>query len=168
MGIFDTYPQGTGTAQIVEPSFAEYWPEHRLVFAAQSPAGAHVAASGFVNMSLKGQPEENAYAFYDVRLNVGPFWRQVRAVVPHVAIARVVSINTDEDDLFGLRVQNLTWDTTNEHGPSQDELRIRLKFQIAVAGEYLRVEGLHYYFFASGRALGEGGINKPGPVVEQG
>lgn len=172
MGIFDTYPKDQdvdGTAEIFEPSFAEYWPEHRLMFVPQSPEGVNIAVSGFVNVSLSGWPDENRYAFYDVRLDVGPYWSgAVWAVVPNVAIARIISTNADEDDLLGLQVQNLSWDTVNEHGPSGNELRIRLKFQIAVAGEYMQVRGLRYFFVANGRALGEGGINEPGPVVDQG
>jgi hypothetical protein len=88
--------------------------------------------------------------------------------VPKVTIDGFFSTSPDEDDYMRWRIKNLTWDTQGEFGPSQDELRIRLKFTVDVQGEHAMVTQLGYYLLASGRRLGVGGISEPGPVKPQG
>ena len=76
--------------------------------------------------------------------------------------------NSDEDDEQQWMIHDLHWDTVGESGPSNDELRIRLKFKVRVQGEYSRVIRIGYYVIARGHRLGQGGLNEPGPVKPQG
>ena len=52
----------------------------------------------------------------DVRMLVGPFWRDVRSVVPKVTIDGFYSTNPDQDDYMRWKVRDLTWDTGGEFG----------------------------------------------------
>jgi hypothetical protein len=65
-------------------------------------------------------------------------------------------------------IHNLSWDTVGEFGPNQNELQIRLKFRVDIQGENEQIIRLGYYLLANGRRLGEGGLNQPGPVKQQG
>ena len=65
-----------------------------------------------------------------MRLLVGPFWQNVEAVVPSVTINGFWNSNADEDDEQKWEIKDLTWDTVNEFGPNQDELRIRLNCKV--------------------------------------
>jgi len=156
---------------IKEPNASQYEPEYRYQFAAKSPSGPHVVVQGSVNTEpeqLKGFPLDEYSTVYDVRLLVGPYWRDVQAVVPTVTIDGFWNSNSDEDDEQQWRIYDLHWDTVGEFGPSNDELRIRLTFKVLVQGEYSRVMRIGYHVFARGRRLGEGGLNEPGPVKQQG
>jgi hypothetical protein len=117
---------------------------------------------------LKGHENEETDNEYDVYLLVGPYWKDVEAVVPSVTIDGFHNDNADEDDEQKWEIKGLTWDTVNEFGPNSDELRIRLKFTVLVRGERSFVIRLGYYLIARGRQLGSGGLNAPGPVKRQG
>jgi hypothetical protein len=159
---------------IVEPPSQDYEPEHRYQFVAQSPSGPHVVVQGSVDTFLhavgyiQGNPNEGEDNEYDVRLEVGPFWRDVQAVVPKVTIDGFRNTNSDEDDQQKWEIKDLTWDTIGELGASNDELRIRLKMKVLVRGEVSQIIRLGYYLLARGRRLGAGGLNTPGPVRSQG
>lgn len=157
--------------EVREPDASQYEPEYRYQFEAKDPSGPHVVVQGSVDTEpdiLQGFPLDEFSSEYEVRLLVGPFWKDVQAVVPSVTIDGFWNANADEDDEQQWRIHSLTWDTVNEFGPSSDELRIRLKFKVRVQGEYSRVMRIGYYVFARGRKLGEGGLNEPGPVKQQG
>jgi hypothetical protein len=70
---------------IVNPPAQAYDPEYRYQFLAQSPAGPHVVVQGSVDTFLnavgllQGNPDEGQDNEYEVRLLVGPFWRDVQA-----------------------------------------------------------------------------------------
>ncbi len=156
---------------IKEPNASQYEPEYRYHFEAQSPSGPHVVVHGSVDTlpdQLLGDENDQYQKAYEVRLMVGPLWKDVQAVVPSVTIDGFWNNNADEDDHQWWSIKNLTWDTVNEFGPSHDELRIRLKFIITLSGEHSHIHRLGYNLFARGRALGEGGIDAPGPVRQQG
>ena len=156
---------------IKEPNSSQYEPEYRYQFEAKSPSGPHVVVQGSVDTepeNLQGFSLDEYSATYEVRLLVGPYWRDVQAVVPVVTIDGFWNSNADEDDEQRWEIHDLTWDTVGEFGPSNDELRIRLKFTVTVQGEYSKVIRLGYHLTARGRRLGEGGLNEPGPVKEQG
>jgi len=160
-------------AGMFEPSGSAYEPEHRYRFTVTDPSGPHVVIQGSVTeelpyVTMKGNEDEEWSNEYEVRLLVGPFWKHVGAVVPNVTINGFYNWNADEDDEQLWEILDLTWDTVNEFGPSHDELRIRLKFKVRVRGARSRVIRIGYYVFARGRGLGEGGVNEPGPVRQQG
>lgn len=157
-------------AILFEPPASAFEAEHRGLY--QPEPGAHVGViiQGSVGTKghLKGNEWDQVVEAYDVRLLVGPFWEDVRSVVPKVTIDGFDSTNPDEDDFMQWEVSGLSWDTVGEFGPSQNELRIRLKFRVDIQGEYAQIVRLGYYLLASGRGLGVGGINAPGPVKQQG
>ena len=157
-------------AQIVEPPANNFEAEYRGRYQPLPVAHVGVIVQGSVGLTnlLQGGEADSSTNFYDVRLLVGPFWRNVQSVVPKVTIDGFFSSNPDEDDYMTWAVGNLTWDTVGEFGPSQNELRIRLRFRVAVQGEQARVTQFGYYFLASGRELGVGGLGQPGPVKQQG
>jgi hypothetical protein len=146
-----------------EPIAAAYEKEHRLEFAASDPSGPHVVASGSVNVAagLKGNPDEDFYAEYDVYLVVGPWWKDVRTVVPFVTVNGAFNENIDEDDSFAWNISDLTWDTVGGTGPNIDEERIRLKFKVAAKGENTVISRIAYYLTARGRELGHLGLKSP-------
>ena len=111
--------------------------------------------------TLKGHPDDGTINTYDMRLLVGPYWRNVESYVPKVTIDGFYSSGPDVDNYMRWRVRDLTWTTQGEFGPSQDELRIRLDFSVDVQGEKAELSQLGYYLLASGRRLGEGGLNEP-------
>lgn len=159
---------------IVEPPAQAYEPEHRYQFRAQSPAGPHVVVQGSVDTFLnavgllQGNPDDGQDNEYEVRLLVGPFWRDVQAVVPKVTIDGFRNTNADEDDQQKWEIKDLSWDTVGELGPANDELRIRLRANVLVRGQASQVIRLGYYLLARGRRLGQGGLGTPGPVRQQG
>jgi hypothetical protein len=157
-------------AIILEPPASAFEAEHRGFFQPETEAHVGVVVQGSVNTagSLKGNEDDNVVEDYDVRLLVGPFWGDVKNVVPKVTIDGFRSTSPDEDDFMWWEVSGLSWDTVGEQGPNQDELRIRLKFRVDVQGEHAQVIRLGYYLLASGRRLGAGGLNQPGPVKSQG
>ena len=152
------------------PPSGNFEAEHRGFFQPETEAHVGVIVQGSVDTTdiLKGNESDQHIETYDVRLLVGPLWQNVENVVPKVTIDRFHSSNPDQDDFMTWGVQNLTWDTIGELGPSNDELRIRLNFLVKIQGEYAQIKRLGYYLLASGRRLGVGGLNTPGPVKEQG
>jgi hypothetical protein len=157
-------------AIILEPPPSAFEAEHRGFFQPETESYVGVVVQGSVDTadSLKGNEHDHAVETYDVRLLVGPFWKDVRNVVPKVTIDGFDSTSPDEDDFMQWGTSALSWDTVGEQGPNQDELRIRLKFRVDVQGEHAQVVRLGYYLLASGRKLGTGGLNQPGPVKSQG
>ncbi len=157
-------------AIIFEPEASAFEAEHRGLFQPETEAHVGVIVQGSVDTlgHLKGNEDDQVVEAYDVRLLVGPFWRDVRNAVPKVTIDGFRSTSPDEDDFMWWEVKNLSWDTVGEFGPNQDELRIRLKFQVWIQGEHAQIVRLGYHLLASGRQLGEGGLGQPGPVKEQG
>jgi hypothetical protein len=157
-------------AIIFEPPASEFEPEHRGLYQPETEAHVGVIVQGSVNTfnNLKGDERDFVVETYDVRLLVGPFWKHVNSVVPKVTIDGFNSTSPDEDNFMQWEVRNLTWDTVGEFGPNQDELRIRLKFKVGIQGEHAQIIRLGYYLLASGRGLGEGGLDEPGPVKKQG
>lgn len=156
---------------IVEmPPVGTFEAEHRALYQPETEAHVGVIVQGSVHVAgvLEGNEDDSFEAIYDVRMMVGPLWRHVASVVPKVTIDGFRSTNPDQDDIMDWRVRNLTWDTVGELGPSNDELQIRLKFQVFVQGEHAQIVQLGYFLLASGRLLGEGGLNVPGPVKPQG
>jgi len=155
---------------IIEPPASDFEAEYRGLYQPLPAAHIGVIVQGSIGLTstLKGNDDDAVTNSYDVRLLVGPFWRNVEMVVPKVTIDGFFSANPDEDDYMRWKVRNLTWDTVGEFGPSQDELRIRLRFTVEVQGEHAHVTQLGYYLLASGRELGEGGLNQPAPVKQQG
>lgn len=152
------------------PPAGEFEGEHRGLYQPETEAHVGVIVQGSVNTRdvLEGNEHDHTVESYNVRMLVGPFWRDVQSVVPKVTIDGFDSTSPDEDDFMQWEVQNLTWDTIGEFGPNQNELRIRLKFRVDVQGEHAQVIRLGYFLMASGRRLGEGGLNTPGPVKQQG
>lgn len=158
---------------IYEPAANAYEAEYRHCFEAKSPTIGtkfpHVIVQGSVcGIPLMGNEDEEKDNQYDVRLLVGPYWKNVEAVVPSVTIDGFWNSNADQDDQQKWEIKELKWDTVNEFGPNNDELRIRLKFKVLVRGEESHVFRFGYYLIAMGRQLGDGGLNIPGPVKEQG
>lgn len=156
---------------IVElPPAGEFEAEHRGLYQPETESHVGVIVQGSVKTLdlLKGNESDNVVETYDVRLLVGPFWQDVASVVPKVTIDGFDSTNPDEDDFMQWEIRNLSWDTLGEFGPNQNELRIRLKFQVDIQGEHAQIQRLGYYLLASGRRLGVGGLNEPGPVKQQG
>ena len=117
---------------------------------------------------MKGDDDDAISNHYNVRLLVGPYWQDVNSVVPKVTVDGISSTNPDEDDFMKWKVSGLTWDTLGEFGPGMNELRIRLKFNVEIQGSHFYVQRIGYWLMASGRRLGVGGINEPGPVHPQG
>jgi len=144
--------------------------EHRAIFQPEFDAHDGAIVQGTVGTPgiFKGADDDDDIALYHVRMLVGPFWKDVQSVVPKVTIDGFFSSNPDQDDNMRWTVQGLEWDTVGEFGPNNDELRIRLKFDVLVQGEHANVWALGYYLMASGRRFGSGGLNTPGPVKEQG
>ena len=155
---------------IFEPNPGDYEAEYRGLYQPVPDAHQGAIVQGSVSFvgSLKGDEDDSLEKIYDVRLMVGPYWRDVQSVVPKVTIDGFRSINPDEDDIMDWRIRNLHWDTVGELGPNQDELRIRLRFEVFVQGEHAQVVTIGYFLLASGRRLGAGGLNQPGPVKQQG
>jgi hypothetical protein len=155
---------------IFEPQANKFEAEHRGLYQPETESHVGVIVQGCVDTggNLIGNEDDSVSETYDVRLLVGPFWQGVSNVVPKVTIDGFYSSNPDEDDYMRWEVQNLSWDTVGEFGPNQDELRIRLKFQVVVQGENAQIVRLGYYLLAQGRRLGAGGLNAPGPVKQQG
>lgn|GEM_PF-1891133 len=163
--------------EIVELTADRFEPEHRHQFEAVSPSGPHVVIQGSIrtfpsgpppNGALRGNEDDDEENEFDVRILVGPFWKDVQSVVPKVTIDGFVSFNPDEDDALKWEIRELEWDTIGELGASNDELRIRLKFRVIVRGEHSWITRLGYHVMARGRRLGDGGLNTPGPVKTQG
>ena len=157
--------------QIHQPDSSKYEPEYRMFFIPENPNGAHVVLQGSVDtesMDLKGFPVEEYYTGYEVHLLVGPFWKDVQSVVPRVSLDGYMNSNSDEDDEQGWYISDLQWDTVGEVGHSNDELRIRLKFQLSVKGDNTLITRIGYYLTAHGRKIGYNGLNQPGPVKQQG
>ena len=151
---------------IIEPTFPTGWePEHRHRFEAKDPAGDHVVFSGSVVLSgLKGTDDDH-FDSYEVRLVVGPWWKDVASVVPFVSLTMFSQDDWDDVDHGGWSVSDLDWDTIGgPDAPSSDEERIRLKFSVGVKGEGTSVHRIAYYVTARGRRLGSGGVKSPGPV----
>jgi hypothetical protein len=141
-------------------------PEWRYRFDASSPGGPHVVVSGNgTDWSVNGESDEKETE-YEVRMVVGPFWGGggVVSVVPIVVVSRYRNLNSDEDDMQGWSIAELTWDAVSGTGPNSAEERIRLKFKATVQGQYSQLPGFGYYLTARGRQLGAGGLNSPGPV----
>ena len=155
---------------IIEPQANDFEAEHRGFYQPETEAHVGVIVQGNVGTLtlLMGNEDDALPKVYDVRLLVGPFWQDVRSVVPKVTINGFYSTNPDQDDFMRWGVTNLSWDTVGEFGPNQNELRIRLKFQVVIQGEHAQIEQLGYYLLASGRRLGQGGLDTPGPVKKQG
>lgn len=155
---------------IIEPGPADYEPEHRHRFAAADPAGEHVVVQGsaYFGDQLHGKlddDEDESDETYDVWLLVGPLWAgDVQTVVPQVTVNGFYNGDSDDDDQQRWDIRNLTWDTIGELGPNQDEVRIRLRFEVAVRGQSSRVERIGYYLIARARQLGNGGVTAPGPI----
>ena len=152
------------------PQAGDFEAEHRGLYQPETEAHVGVIVQGSVKILdiLKGNEEDDVVETYDVRLLVGPFWQDVKSVVPKVTIDGFDSTNPDQDNFMQWEVRNLSWDTLGEFGPSNDELRIRLKFKVDIRGEHAQIKRLGYYLLASGRGLGVGGLNEPGPVKKQG
>lgn len=152
------------------PPVGDFEAEYRGLYQPEMEAHVGVIVQGSVGTHdiFKGDEQDNFMKDYDVRLLVGPFWQNVHSVVPKVTIDGFHSSNPDEDDFMHWEVRRLTWDTVGEFGPNQNELRIRLKFRVSIMGEHARIYRLGYYLLASGRRLGVGGLNQPGPVKPQG
>jgi hypothetical protein len=157
-------------AIIFEPQTSEFEAEHRGFFQPETEAHVGVIVQGSVKTRdhLNGNEDDNTVETYDVRLLVGPLWQHVGNVVPKVTIDGFDSTSPDEDDFMQWEVRNLSWDTVGELGPNNDELRIRLRFNVDIQGEHAQIVRLGYYLLASGRRLGQGGLNEPGPVKSQG
>ena len=155
---------------IVEPAASAFEAEHRGLYQPETEAHVGVIVQGSVDTHAKliGNDDDGVIETYDVRLLVGPFWQDVKTVVPKVTIDGFKSTNPDEDDFMQWEIMNLTWDTVGEFGPNQNELRIRLNFQVFVRGAHSQIVRFGYYLLASGRRLGEGGLSEPGPVKQQG
>ena len=158
---------------IVEPETSAFEGEWRSFYQPEVEAHVGVIVQGSVDtiLKLKGNEDDEITETHDVRLEVGPFWEGtagVLSVVPKVTIDGFFSTNPDQDDHMLWEVKNLSWDTVGEFGPGQNELRIRLKFQVSIRGEHAQIIRLGYYLLAQGRRLGVGGINEPGPVKQQG
>ncbi len=155
---------------IIEPPANAFEAEYRGRYQPLPVSHVGVIVEGSVGFlsTLVGNSDDAKINTYDMRLLVGPYWRNVESCVPKVTIDGFYSSNPDEDDFMRWRVRDLTWTTQGEFGPSQDELRIRLDFKVDVQGEEAQVIQLGYYLLASGRRLGEGGLNEPGPVKPQG
>lgn len=154
---------------IVEPPDATYEKEWRLQFAAKNPSGPHVVVSGNVNLSqqAKGTADDH-FEEYEVHLVVGPYWKSVNQVVPHVTFSGFENTNADEDDEEAWWITDLTWDAlSGEPGPHVDEERIRLKFKIGIKGENSNILGVAYQLVARGRELGFEGLNSPPNVWTQ-
>ena len=154
---------------IIEPPAADYEAEHRGLYRPLPEAhiGAIVQGSVEFHGLLAGGPQDSAEQVYEVRLLVGPCWRDVQNVVPKVTVDGVRNGNTNEGGITDWRVRNLSWDTVGECGPSGDESRIRLRFELCVQREHSQIVNLGYYLMANGRRLGAGGLNEPGPVRRQ-
>jgi hypothetical protein len=152
------------------PPSGTFEAEHRGFFQPETEAHVGVIIQGSVDTTglLKGNEWDQVVETYQVRLLVGPLWQHVHNVVPKVTVDRFQSSNPDQDDFMTWGVQNLGWDTVGELGPNNDELRIRLMFDVKIQGENAEIARLGYFLMASGRRLGEGGINEPGPVKKQG
>ena len=148
------------------PLPSRFEPEHRYQFEAKSPAGSHVTLSGNVacDNELPGQEDEENFNIHTVHLIVGPFVRDLRAVVPTVFITGFENKAADVDDEQGFKVRDLTWDTVGGTGDHIDEERIRLNFKVLVKGEESFVRHIGYQLMASTRSLGHKGLKKPGPV----
>ena len=136
--------------------------EHRYQFEAKSPAGPHVVVSGNTwGLGTLGT-NDDTFEDYEVRLIVGPWWKDVQNVVPFVTINGFMNDDWDEVDAAGWEVTDLTWDTVGgDQAPHLDEERIRLKFILRVRGEGSAVIRTAYHFFARGRQLGAEGLGSP-------
>lgn len=156
---------------IVEmPPSGTFDAEHRGFFQPETEAHVGVIIQGNVDTRdvIKGDEWDQVIQSYDIRMLVGPYWTQIENVVPKVTIDGFDSKNPDQDDFMRWEVLGLRWDSIGEQGPNNDELRIRLRFRVDVQGEHARIVRLGYFLMASGRRLGVGGINEPGPVFPQG
>jgi hypothetical protein len=161
MGIF----QG-----ILQPDPNKFEAEYRYRFDAKSPAGPHVVVQGSINTEglMVGNSFEEIDNEYELHLVVGPFWRDVKSVVPSVTVNGFWNSNADEDDEEKWEVKDLTWDAVSGTGPNVDEERVRLKFTVLLRGENSKITRIGYYLFARGRQLGTSGLNAPSPVKPQG
>jgi len=152
------------------PPKGDFDAEHRGFFQPEMEAHVGVIVQGSVETRdiLNGNEDDQVIQSFDIRMLVGPFWTNVANVVPKVTIDGFRSTNPDQDDFVWWEVTNLRWDTLGEQGPNNNELRIRLLFRVNVQGEHAQVIRLGYFLLASGRTLGDGGIDAPGPVIDQG
>jgi hypothetical protein len=141
---------------------AIYEKEYRLQFASEKPSGIVVVFSGSVQgfePAIGGS--DASFNNVNVTILVGPYWRDVQEVVPFVTLNGVLNTNSDEDDALGWLISDLKWDTEGGTGDFIDEERIRLKFTIALRGEYTSSNRVGYYVTARGRRLGHLGIKAP-------
>jgi hypothetical protein len=107
-----------GTTTIFEPPADSFEAEHRGRY--QPVPTSHVGvivqgSTGFGGYML-GNDDDSEFDTYDVRMLVGPFWRDVRSVVPKVTVDGFYSTNPDQDDYMRWKVRDLTWDTGGEFG----------------------------------------------------
>ena len=140
--------------------------EHRGFFQPETEAHVGVIVQGSVDTLdlLKGNESDDVVETYDVFMWVGPYWTDVASVVPKITIDGVFSSNPDQDDFIKWEVRNLKWDAPDGEGPNDNFQRIQLRCQIDVQGEYAQIRRLGYFFLASGRSLGPGSIDDPGPI----
>lgn len=143
--------------------------EHRGFFQPEIEDHVGVIVQGSVDTRdiLKGDDSDQVIVSHDIRMVVGPFWRQISTVVPKVTVDGFDSTNPDQDDFMRWEITSLRWMKDGPLGPN-DEDRIKLMFRVNVQGEHAQVIRLGYFLMASGRALGVEGIDEPGPVIDQG
>ena len=138
--------------------------EHRHSFSDVNPSWSHVMVSGSTLISgAMGEPGDE-WVEDDFRLIVGPYWKDVRVVVPFVTVNGFENDNWDGVDKAGWNLHGLEWDTWGPgSGPHQDEERVRLKFKLRVKGKDSFAMRVAYHFMAAGRALGHLGLDAPDP-----
>lgn len=140
---------------IIEP--IEYHKEERLVFKAGRLDV--VVVSGYAQIAAPGD-DDQVYKDYEVRLTVGPWFKNVYDVSPLVTPAGFTHHGSDEDDNSGQKIYSYRWDTVGGTGDYIDEERIRIKVRVDVLGEGRFVNLLGYQLTAI-TFLGHEGINSP-------
>jgi hypothetical protein len=138
--------------------------EEWLKFRADSPTGQGsdvVVVSGYAGYDYASQDtgrmqggENSDFEMlnYDVRLFVGPRWRQVNDVSPIAFIAGYSHASSDEADATGMRLSTCTWAWIE--GPENPTQQIQLQMLVEVmGGPDAEVRAIGYHFTARGWLL---------------
>ena len=156
-------------AAIKEVPTSMHDPEHRIWFRPEAPSWDFVTVSGHaeVNSLEIWGTADDVWEEYEVHIWIGPWWKDVRNVVPSISVDAFDNPNADEDDWQGYRIKNLVWATDGEGAPAgSNEVRVRLEFLFGIRGENSYLRSFGYRATIAGRGLGEGGLNEPGPVFQ--
>lgn len=154
--------------KITKPkSFAK---EEALRYVAQIPiftskglkfgAGDVVAVSGYASYdvgTITGKGESNSgeadFALdYEIHLEVGPKWREVRDVSPSVQIHAFYNPDSHETNSTGFGVSSCIPEVTGEPASKPDRIKLVVTMH-ARGGSKSSITGLAYHFVATGHLL---------------